>query len=221
MPLPRFENLSPEQRAQILSAAQAEFARDGYEEASLARVAERAGISKGTLYYYFTDRDDLYATVVMRLVQSVASEELLGSFAPKRAQDYWPALEKLFHAGFALMRQHPEEIRALRSFQTSVRRNPRPVFEPVLKQMSANMRKLVETGRKLGCVRTDISVELLVELLQQLDEVFDRLVYVNDLANDPRALERHALLALDTFRRLTEPPPAAAGKRARKGVKVP
>src|SRR5262249_15451933 len=110
---------------------------------------------------------------------------------------------------------------ALRSFQTSVRRNPRPVFEPVLKQMSANMRKLVEIGRKLGCVRTDIRVELLVDMLQQLDEVFDRQFYAERLADDPAGLERHALLALDTFRRLTEPQPSAAGKRARKGVKVP
>jgi AcrR family transcriptional regulator len=215
MPLPRFENLATEQRERIMSAARGEFARHGYEQASLARVAEAAGISKGTLYYYFADRDDLYASVVMQLVQAVARQPLLGSFAPKNAAEYWPALEKLFHAGFELARRHPEEMRALRSFQTSLRRNPRPAFEPVLQQMAANLRKLVETGRKLKCVRTDISSALLVEMLQQLDEVFDRMFYTEELGSDARAFERHVALALDTFRRLTEPRPAAAVRPAR------
>jgi AcrR family transcriptional regulator len=213
MPLPRFDNLDPAQRTQILAAAQTEFAQHGYEATSLAQIAARAGISKGTLYYYFADRDDLYATVVLRVVQAVGGAELLGGFAPKSAAEYWPALSALFQAGFQLAQQHPEEMRALRSFQTSLRRHPRPAFEPVLALMSAHFRLLVESGRRLGCVRTDLSAEQLVALLLSVDEVFDREIF----AQGPSAgLEPHRDLALDTFRRLAEPRQARSqAKRAR------
>lgn len=209
MPLARFENLDDALKTRILSAAEAEFARHGYEDASLARVAAAAGISKGTLYYYFADRDDLYATVVLRLVHSVGSDDLLAAFAPTRPEEFWPAISSLFHAGVELARRHPEQMRALRSFHVSLRRNPRPVFEPVMEMLAAHLRSMVETGQRLGCVRTDLSVELLVALLQAADEVLDREAY-HAADGDEAALERHAALAVDTFRRLMEPPRAAA-----------
>lgn len=43
-------SLSPEKRTQILAGAAAVFAADGYEGASMARIAAVAGVSKGTLY---------------------------------------------------------------------------------------------------------------------------------------------------------------------------
>jgi AcrR family transcriptional regulator len=215
MPLARFDNLDEAQKGRILAAALAEFAQHGYEEASLARVAAQADISKGTLYYYFADRDDLYATVVLRMVQAVASDAVLGAFAPRRAEDFWPAMETLFRAGFELARQHPEQVRVLRSFQVSLRRHPRPAFAPVLALMASNLRTIVETGRRLGCVRSDIAVELLIELLMSVDEVLDAALHQSGALADRRALERHMQLGLDTFRRLMEPSraPARRGKR--------
>jgi AcrR family transcriptional regulator len=202
MPLARFDNLDEAQQEQILTAALGEFSRHGYEEASLARVAAEAKISKGTLYYYFADRDDLYATVVMRLVREVSGKRVLGAFTPKRPAEFWPAVEKLFDDGFQLAWEHPEAVRALKSFQVSLRRSGRPVFKPVVEQITANLRRVVELGRKLKQVRTDVSVELLVELLEAADEVLDRRL---SEAKDARALKKHAELALSTMKRLLAP----------------
>ena len=43
MPLPRFEKLDPARQEAILAAARAEFARLGFEEASLNRIIAGAG----------------------------------------------------------------------------------------------------------------------------------------------------------------------------------
>lgn len=203
MPLSRFETLDSAQKARLLAAAQAEFSEHGYEDASLARIAAAAGISKGTIYYYFADRDDLYATIVLQLVEAVATSGITRGFAPRREVDFWPALEALVHAGFELAKAHPEQMRALRSFHISLRRNPSPRFEPILKLMSAQFRRIVETGRRLGCVRTDVSVDMLIEFLQAADEVLDRSLH--DAMQDDRALGQHARLVFDTFQRLLEP----------------
>lgn len=51
------------QREGILAAAAAVIAKHGRDK-SLARVAERADISMGTIYQYFADVDELWAAVV-------------------------------------------------------------------------------------------------------------------------------------------------------------
>lgn len=56
--------LSPEKRAQILGGAATVFAADGYEGASMARIAAVAGVSKGTLYNYFDSKADLFSAYV-------------------------------------------------------------------------------------------------------------------------------------------------------------
>ncbi len=58
------ELLTPERRATILAGAATVFARDGYEGASMSRIAREAGVSKGTLYNYFKDKAALFAAYV-------------------------------------------------------------------------------------------------------------------------------------------------------------
>ena len=55
-------------RAQIVAAAIDTVAELGYSQASLARIAERAGISKGVILYHFADKDDLIRELVSDLV---------------------------------------------------------------------------------------------------------------------------------------------------------
>jgi TetR/AcrR family transcriptional regulator, mexJK operon transcriptional repressor len=56
--------LSAEKRAQILNGAATVFAADGYEGASMARIAAVAGVSKGTLYNYFDSKAALFTAYV-------------------------------------------------------------------------------------------------------------------------------------------------------------
>jgi TetR/AcrR family transcriptional regulator len=65
-----------EQRAQILRAAAALFARRGYTAATLNEVASASGVSKATLYHYFSDKhallEDIVRSHVARLEHSAA-----------------------------------------------------------------------------------------------------------------------------------------------------
>jgi AcrR family transcriptional regulator len=60
MPRPRWATLEPERRTAILDVAAAEFAAHGFTDASYNRIIQRAGISKGAMYYYFDDQEDLF-----------------------------------------------------------------------------------------------------------------------------------------------------------------
>lgn len=48
-------------RTAILEAARAEFGEHGYAGARISRIAERSGLNKQLIYYYFGSKADLYA----------------------------------------------------------------------------------------------------------------------------------------------------------------
>ena len=59
----RFAKLPAAQQQAILRAALDEFAAHGFHDASLNRVIDAAGISKGSMYYDFDGKEDLYTHV--------------------------------------------------------------------------------------------------------------------------------------------------------------
>lgn len=59
-----FERLEAAKRERILDAAFGEFAGKGYKEASTNRIAQVAGIGKGTLFYYFDNKETLFGYLI-------------------------------------------------------------------------------------------------------------------------------------------------------------
>lgn len=60
MPKETFYNLAPEKQERIMAAAKAEFSKVPLQEASIAKIIKMAGISRGSFYQYFEDKEDLY-----------------------------------------------------------------------------------------------------------------------------------------------------------------
>jgi AcrR family transcriptional regulator len=66
----------PEARARLQEAALALFGERGYEETTVAEIAERAGLTKRTFFRYFTDkREVLFAGSELLEQQMVAAIE--------------------------------------------------------------------------------------------------------------------------------------------------
>ena len=62
-------NVSDERKAQILNAAESVFTKKGFDEARMDDIAEKTGLSKGTLYLYFKSKDDLIIAILDRVFQ--------------------------------------------------------------------------------------------------------------------------------------------------------
>src|SRR6185503_396392 len=62
----RRESQVSARREAILEAAKAAFLEDGYQLASMDRIAERAGTTKRTVYDHFKSKPALFAAVVER-----------------------------------------------------------------------------------------------------------------------------------------------------------
>jgi AcrR family transcriptional regulator len=51
-------------RRQIIDGARMVFMARGFDAASMGEIAKAAGVSKGTLYVYFKDKDELFEAIV-------------------------------------------------------------------------------------------------------------------------------------------------------------
>ena len=58
-----------ERPQEILEAAFVEFSRNGYAVTTLDKIAERAGVTKGTIYVYFDNKEHLFISMVRELMK--------------------------------------------------------------------------------------------------------------------------------------------------------
>ena len=63
--------MAAETRSAILRAAQALFAAKGFFETTVADVVKAAGVSRGTFYLYFKDREDVFAILLSQAVDEM------------------------------------------------------------------------------------------------------------------------------------------------------
>ena len=68
MTKPKWQRRAEDRPREICAAALEVFAEKGFAAAKLDEIAKRAGVSKGTLYLYFKDKEQLFRAVVRNTV---------------------------------------------------------------------------------------------------------------------------------------------------------
>lgn len=94
-------------REALLAAARSEFAAKGLGGARVAMIAERAGVNKQLLYYYFGSKDGLYRSALESVYAEIRDLERglrLDEAAPEEA------MAKLVGFSFDYLAQHPDFI---------------------------------------------------------------------------------------------------------------
>lgn len=90
-------------RRQIVAAAIDTIAEVGFGQASLARIAERIGVSKGVISYHFAGKDDLIREVVIEIVEAGRAYIIPRVFAESTG----PARLRVYiESNLAFMREH-------------------------------------------------------------------------------------------------------------------
>lgn len=89
-------------RAKIQKGALAEFSRNGYIGASVNNICSEADISKGIIYHYYRDKDELYIACVrqcfeqlteyleaMMKIRTGSQDQQLETYFDARAEFFW------------------------------------------------------------------------------------------------------------------------------------
>ena len=121
MPNPLFFQLEKEKRERILEAGMKEFAHQSYSEASTNQLVKAAGISKGSLFKYFANKEDLYFYLLDQVIADLMAginEEMTSIKG-----DVFSVILRFAKVEFAWHLTHPESYELLKKAfndQTSV-----------------------------------------------------------------------------------------------------
>jgi TetR/AcrR family transcriptional regulator len=91
----------------ILKAATEVFSRKGFDGTRISEIAEKAGLPKANIYYYFSSKDEIYSAIIARLISGW--DNALSNITPQR--DPAEALGGYIRAKLDYSRRHPEESR--------------------------------------------------------------------------------------------------------------
>jgi AcrR family transcriptional regulator len=169
--LSTFRHLPPDKQERVLDAALAEFADQGYHQASLNRVVARAGIAKGSLYQYFPNKEGIFAYIfqfalkVVRRTLTTVKEETL-------EENFFVRLEKSLLAGVAFSREHPRIFSLYLKIQLDKHVPFREEFLAAVRRHAAEyFASLVRRAQSRGELRPGVPRDATLFLL---DAVFDR-----------------------------------------------
>jgi len=177
----RKEREREERRMQIVTAAERLFFENGYDQVSMEQIARDAELSKGTIFFYFKNKEALYLTIVLqgiRLFHQMISEAVQACEGP--------AIKRLGALGLCGIR-FSQEYPGYRSlilifksgrFSFEDRETSDSEIVEIIGHSDAMIRlveELVRSGVEDGTVRNDIDpVELAVITRMMFSCVMDK-----------------------------------------------
>jgi AcrR family transcriptional regulator len=133
-----------ESRRKIMDAAFLLVASNGYEATSIAMIANKAGVSKGLLYNYFSSKEELIKAVVYDAFDG--ADELTNILKPEAPKE---SMRNIFNWFFKEMRERQDHWRLITELTLKIEKFEF-VHDVVATKMVAYVKLLESLLNKLG-----------------------------------------------------------------------
>ena len=197
MPSNTFLNLPEDKQNRLMDAASREFSAKPYNEASINKIIQEAGIPRGSFYMYFQDKEELFRYLVRGYVDQmlmVLEEALL-----REGGDVFAALRTLFD--YVWEKRQEQSLGGMGAMSAIISRNGGMQRGALL--------DLLDSGEALERLRQSVNPELLDlrreedldDMLAVLLSVAGPLLYAGIEAGDAPGSREHLDGILDILRR--------------------
>lgn len=147
-------------RQEILAGARACFARHGYEGATVRRLEEETGLSRGAIFHHFRDKESLFLAVAeddaAAMVETVARDGLVQVMRDLLSPDRGNSEDVVGWLGTQL-----EVSRRLRTDPTFAKR-----WAARSDAIADATRERLRRQREAGVLRDDIDIAVLAQFLE-------------------------------------------------------
>lgn len=170
-----------ERKADLFEAALDEFITKNFEDASLNQILKNAGISKGTFYYHFQDKQALY----LFILESLAKTKL--EFVMNRTKEYaeeykerdiFDKFKLQARVGVEFATIHPNYYQLNKMF---LRERGNKIYDIAKNILGISTEKVLEEmikeAIKRGDFKEDFSEDFLVRIISYLFVHFDEIFY--------------------------------------------
>ena len=146
-------------RDAILDAARTLFAKQGYEETTIADIAEAAGVAVGTVYLYFRNKHEVYTAVGLDIEATIAAVFQDPTLIHMPLEE---ALGAMLDAIFRESRKHMDLMALLQIDMRSSEEilQHKHTNERVTQAIAAILQRAIEQGQLAPC-NTEMYAQLL------------------------------------------------------------
>ena len=173
MPLARYESIDETLKTRILDVSKQEFAAHGYEGASYNKIIQTIGISKGSMYYYFENKEDLFITCFLDEALASGSFSSFTSFTLVDDQaTFWDSYKELSSEQWMNIFQHPLLMSLVR--QTANLGADHPIVRTLYAECEglseyADIMRILEHGVRIDAIRDDIPLSVLLRMSSEYE----------------------------------------------------
>lgn len=175
MPLARFESLDESLKTRILDVSKQEFATHGYESASYNKIIQKIGISKGSMYYYFENKEDLFITCFLDAFTHATGDFgfYYASFPFEDDKDsYWDSIKIFSSKRWNDALHHPLLISLMR--QLASMGTDHPIFRKLILLCEGlseyrDFIAILQHGVDIGAIRNDVPLTVLIRMNQEYE----------------------------------------------------
>jgi AcrR family transcriptional regulator len=160
-----FFNLTPEKQEKMIEALKLEFSRAPLPEASIANIIKTAGVSRGSFYQYFEDKDDAFF-FLLNIITTDIRQEFVHILQQNKGD-----LFKTMKNFFPLIIQEEENFSFLRNAFLNMTYKIEGAFSRIFNDRESS-RGLEELGRMVDLTKLNIETEEeLVHVMQILSAI--------------------------------------------------
>lgn len=185
------QQLREEQRTNILNAAREVFAQKG-SSATMADIAEEAGVSQGLAYRYFASKEEMFLVLFKQVMDTAKEYDQIIRELPGAPSERF---QKIVTRLLELRKEQPGYYQLL-YWMLSDKETPKEIRERVTRQGVAfrkEMRKLLIEGQKAGKIANNDPDQLLEAIMGAMEGLWRRIAYEPEMAKnfpDPKIILR-------------------------------
>jgi AcrR family transcriptional regulator len=162
----KFEQLADLKQKSIIDASVNEFANNGFKNASVNKIVEEAGISKGSLFNYFKSKNLLFDHIYQIALREVKTY-LAKVRDESKNDDFFTRFSKIINSGIAFINKHPRLAKIyFRLLNSDDSPHGKVIVQKLHSEAIRYLTQFVETGIERNELRSELNPTTVAFLME-------------------------------------------------------
>lgn len=158
-----FENLSEEKKLRIINSAIEEFANKGYKRATVDNIVSKAGISKGSIFQYFKNKERLYLYICDYQIKIITDEVFKQK--ENNENDFFKLYKQAARVKFEILKKNPYIFKFFKTLYSDDSQVAQKWLENILKNKNQLVLNFVGDYDK-SKFRDDLDIDMAIKTIE-------------------------------------------------------
>ena len=160
-----YDKLSPEKKNNILDAVIKEFASAGINGCNVRDIAKRAGISHGSLFHYFSSKNDMIHTIIQ---YGVLKQQEVFNKGISPDKDFFQQMESIFTDAIEFAKNNKEIISVWLELSQPYHNEFTHHTLEMEKTTIKHLKGMVDEGIKMGSINKNLNSDIAAYMIDSI-----------------------------------------------------